>query len=54
MNIGELEGGLWAKDRTLIIQAEGLEVFLSTNSLEKKGPYDLPFEVPSSYEVIQP
>ena len=53
-NVGELEGGLWAKDRSLIIQAEGLEVSLSTNSLEKKGPYDLPFEVPSSYEVIQP
>lgn len=53
-NVEELEGGLWARDRTLIVEEEGLEVSLSTNSLEKKGPYDLPFEVPSSYEVIQP
>ena len=44
MNVEEeLEGGLWAKDRTLIVEAEGLEVSLSTNSLEKKGPYDLSF-----------
>lgn len=54
VNIKELEGGLWAKDRTLIVESEGLEVSLSTNSMEKKGPYDLPFEVPSSYEVIHP
>ena len=54
MNIEDLEGGLWAKDRTLIVEAAGLEVSLSTNSLEKKGPYDIPFEVPSSYEVIEP
>ena len=53
-NIKELGGELWAKDRALIVEVEGLEVSLSTNSMENKGPYDLPFEVPSSYEVIQP
>ena len=54
MNIKEIEGLLWADARSLAIEAEGLELTLSTNTLDKKGPYDLPFEVPSSYEVIQP
>ncbi len=54
MDIKKVDGELWAKERTLGIGTEGLEVTLSTNTLEKNGPYDLPFEVPSSYEVIRP
>ena len=36
MNIKEIEGLLWADTRSLAIEAEGLEVSLSTNSLIRK------------------
>ena len=53
-DFSDIEGGQWATKRSLAIKENGWEVSLSTNTLEFKGPYDLSFEVPSTYEFIKP
>ena len=53
-DFSDIQGNQWAAQRSLAIKENGWEVNLSTNALEFKGPYDLSFDVPSTYEFIEP